>query len=299
MDWDATIARTNEEDFQFLLKIDKRFAHVDIDFVREKNDDGLVIEGKRVELDAVLARASEEEYGGSPEALWDYIMDLLKVAYPLQNYNRVIDSKSSTLYNYYPKPFRQLATLLEEHVDEILEDKMFEIENKLEETDGFIDVKKEREEIDKSEGKIIEDDQLMKKIGKVLEQVDQQYNFGIVKTEPQPISLSSEFTKTERGVKKIEAKEESNHQADSSEIPDPPITEEVRQMSKGLYSNGFTTMDWARFTAIREYGSKEINDKIWNNKIRCNCRCEIIDVYKQVIKDYKEQHNQRLPWEED
>ena len=79
---------------------------------------------------------------GNPEALRNYMMELLKEAYPIQDYNRVIESKSSTLYNHYPKPFRQLATLLEQHVDKIIEDKMVEIENELGETKGFIGVEK-------------------------------------------------------------------------------------------------------------------------------------------------------------
>ena len=203
VDYNTDVARTNEYDLQCILERDERFAHVDIDFIRKKRIDAKIIEGKRVELDAVLARA------GSPEALWNYIKELIDEAYPIQNYNRAIQSKSPTLSNYYPEPYRQLTTFMEQYTDEIIEPKRSQIESELKQTVGLIDINKRKEEIDKDEGKIITKNKLVKKLGKVILEIDKQHNFGISKvvlTTPPPPPPQEQHDREDEGGKKTDRK---------------------------------------------------------------------------------------------
>ena len=296
VDYNASVARTNEFDLQHILDTDKRFAHVDIDFIRKKRIDYKIVEGKRVELDAVLARAGEEEYGGSPEALWNYMMELIEEAHPIQNYTRVIDSKSPTLYKYYPKPFRQLTTLIENHLDVIIKDKKKKIESELENTVGLIDVNKKKEEIDKDEGKIITDNKLMKKIGEAIKQIDKQHNFGISKI----IIAPQEPQQQKEGVKKMATKTPLNHHAVSVEIPDPsppadddiPDPEITDDIMEAARSGGIAPMIMAKMKFIQEFGGEEINQQFWNRTGKYGkrgCECDIDAAYKEVMRRRKKE----------
>jgi hypothetical protein len=281
VDYDASVARTNEYDLQHILDTDKRFAHVDIDFIRKKRVDYKIVEGKRVELDAVLARAGEEECGGSPEALWNYMMELIEEAHPIQDYTRVIESKSSTLSNYYPEPYRQLTIFVEQYVDEIIKPKRKQIESELKETVGLIDVKEKKEEIDKDEGKIITNNKLMKKIGKAIKEIDKQYNFGISKvTTTSP--LAENDVKEEEAGKKKARNALSNHQyAVLSEIPDPSITEEAVKMSKMAGNKSrMTPLWWTKFLFIKEHGSEEMIKELEQGR---GCDCDIEAMYNRVV----------------
>jgi hypothetical protein len=290
IDYTPNKARTNEYDLQQILKHDKRFAHVDVDFIRKKRIDGMVVEGKRVELDAVLARASEQEYGGSPKVLWDYIKELIDDAAPIQDYNRAVQSKSPTLSNHYPKPYRQLTTFVEQFIDNIIAPTKERIESELRKTVGLTNVEELKEYVDKEEGKIITDNKLLKKLGMAIKEIDKKYKFGIAKTK----LLEEEG---EGGGKKASNGPVKQH-AVSSEIPDPPPLLEDEKPIAGL-----DPLTYAKMKVIFEYCDemgpvvkKEIMDKV---DAEGGCRHAIDNSYKDVMmrKQAKEilQQRQRQP----
>jgi hypothetical protein len=265
--------RTNEDDLQNILKTDKRFAHVDIDFIRDKRDDGMVVEGTRVELDAVLARASEDEYGGSPKGLWDYIVELINEAEPIQDYNRAVESKSPTLSNHYPKPYRQLTSFMEQHIDNIIAPTKERLESELKETIGLTEVEQLKEHVDLEEGKIITADKMLKKLGKAIAEIDKKYDFGIAKTK---------LSESEGGSKKASDGSVRQH-AVSSEIPDPLPTQDDEHNGADV-----DAVTFAKFRVIDEYCKeqgpvveKEIQDKIHADG---GCHHAIDAAYMDVMK---------------
>jgi len=230
VDYNAAVARTNESDLRHILETDKRFAYVDIDFIRKRRDDYRVVDGKRVELDAVLARAGEPEHDrngeGGAKVLWDYIKELIDDAYPLQDYNRAVESKSPTLSNHYPESYRQLTDFVEQFVDDIIRPKKEQIESRLKKTVGLTNVGQLKEQIDKEEGKMISANKQLKKLGTAIKVIDKKYGFGITKTK-----LDSKKTLDERkGGGKKALNVPINQHVVSSEIPDPLPSKRENQL---------------------------------------------------------------------
>jgi hypothetical protein len=269
VDYNAAIARTNEIDLRHILETDKRFAYVDIDFIRKQRLDCRIVDSKRVELDAVLARAGEPEYDrngeGGAKVLWDYIKGLIDDAYPLQDYNRAVESKSPTLSNHYPESYRQLTTFVEQFVDNIIRPTEEHIESRLKKTVGLTNVEQLKELIDREEGKIISANKQFKKLGMSIKEIDKKYGFGITKTK-----LDSKKTLDERkGGGKKASNGPTNHHAVLDEIPDPPT------LKDGESTAGLDPITYAKFKVIYDYCQQEgpVVEKEIMNKMQADGGC--------------------------
>ena len=147
--------RIDPDDFRRLVESDKRFRGgvVDIDFLKKN----------KIELDAVLATIGSEQ-------LWNYLMQELKESYPNRDYNRVISSRPS-LSNHYPRSISNLDQYIYNHVDSLIPEECEKIEAELKDVEGFLEVKKKKEEIDKRLGDIVEANPHLKQIGLKLEEL--------------------------------------------------------------------------------------------------------------------------------
>jgi hypothetical protein len=101
------------------------------------------------------------------------------------------------------------------------------------------------------------------------------------------------------------------------DIPDPPITEKDQEMHRDLCQSfiddaGSAVEDcfWqpmicAKNRIVREHGSTELNRKLaefWDSHCRwqfgyTEYKKMLEEAYEQVIRQFKEQHNQQLPWQ--
>jgi hypothetical protein len=146
--------RIDPDGFGNLVESDVRFRGVvDIDFLKKN----------KIELDAILAAVGSED-------LWKYLMDKLKESYPTRDYNRVLSSRPSLL-NHYPQSARNLVRYMHNYADSLISKEREKIEAELKDAEGFIEVEKKKEEIDKRLGYIVEADPHLKNIGKKLEEL--------------------------------------------------------------------------------------------------------------------------------
>jgi hypothetical protein len=148
--------------FRDLVKSDVRFRGVvDIDFLKKN----------KIELDAILAAAGSED-------LWKYLMEELKESYPTRDYNRVISSRPSLL-NHYPKSINNLGRYIHNHVESLISKEREKIKAELDDVEGFLEVKKKKEEIEKRLGDIVEADPHLKNMGLKLEELIRKEGYDI------------------------------------------------------------------------------------------------------------------------
>jgi hypothetical protein len=155
--------RIDHDNFRNLVESDIRFRGgiIDIDFLKKN----------KIELDAVLSAVGSEN-------LWKYFMEELKESYPIRDYNRVISSRPSLL-NHYPQSKRNLDQYIYNHVDSLISREREKIEAELRDVEGFLEVKKKKEEIEKRLGDIVEADPHLKKIGLKLEELIAKEGYNI------------------------------------------------------------------------------------------------------------------------
>ena len=83
------------------------------------------------------------------------------------------------LEDHYPDMVKKLNEYCGKRAEEITKDEREKIEEELEKVQGFIEVKKKREEIDKLHGKIIKADSTLNKIAAKIEELDRTEGLGI------------------------------------------------------------------------------------------------------------------------
>ena len=168
--------RIDPDDFRKLVESDARFRGVvDTDFLKKN----------KIELDAVLAAVGSED-------LWKYFMEDLKESYPTRDYNRVISSRPSLL-NHYPQSIRNLDQYMDNHVDSLIAREREKIEAELKDVEGFIEVEKKKEEIEKRLGDIVEADPYLKKIGLKLEELMTKEGYDINQVQESDSKGGSDF----------------------------------------------------------------------------------------------------------
>jgi len=83
-------------------------------------------------------------------------------------------------------------------------------------------------------------------------------------------------------------------------IPDPPIDDMDIKLADQANVNPLSLV---KFEVIQEHGPEEIKKKLneWNREKEAPVTWdEAVDkAYREVIRQYKEEHNQQLPWEEE
>jgi hypothetical protein len=168
--------RIDPDDFRNLVESDGRFrGFVDIDFLKKS----------KIELDAVLAAVGSEE-------LWKYLMERLKESHPTRDYNRVISSRPSLL-NHYPQSIRNLVRYMHNYVDSLTSNECEKIEAELKDVEGFIEVEKKKEEIDKRLGYIVEADPHLKNMGQKLEELITKEGYDISQVQEPDDKEGSNF----------------------------------------------------------------------------------------------------------
>jgi hypothetical protein len=154
--------RIDPDDFRNLVESDERFTGLaDIDFLKKN----------KIELDAILAAVGSEE-------LWKYLIERLKESYPTRDYNRVISSRPSLL-NHYPQSIRNLVRYMHNYVDSLISKEREKIVAELKDVEGFIEVEKRKEEIDKRLGDVVEADPRLRKMGLELEELMRKEGYDI------------------------------------------------------------------------------------------------------------------------
>jgi uncharacterized protein with HEPN domain len=154
--------RIDPDDFRNLVESDERFTGLaDIDFLKKN----------KIELDAILAAVGSEE-------LWKYLIERLKESYPTRDYNRVISSRPSLLY-HYPQSIKNLVRYMDNHIDSLISKEREKIEAELKDVEGFIEVEKRKEEIDKRLGDVVEADPRLRKMGLELEELMRKEGYDI------------------------------------------------------------------------------------------------------------------------
>jgi predicted flap endonuclease-1-like 5' DNA nuclease len=123
---------------------------------------GLTPGGNNTKIDGVLAAV-----GG--EALWEYLMERLEEEYPTRDYTRVIEKPD--LSKHDPEAIKNIRDIIYKYRDSITAHEWAEIESKLTEVNGFINVDEKRDEIDEELGKIVEADELLKELASKLADV--------------------------------------------------------------------------------------------------------------------------------
>lgn len=257
--------RLTEENLDNLIANDERFNYdgIDIDFLKYH----------KIEIDAILAKVGAER-------LWEYLEKLLKEEFPTRDYLRVINP-APDLSKHYPPIVQQLKLYYDKKASEITKPESEKIKKQLRVVRGFIDVEKKEKEIsDDRLGKIVREDKHLEEVAEAFVSLDREKGYKI--------------TDIEIVVKEASQKNEQVKSSDVEEIPDPPITEEAKEIKRHV--SKWTLLDAARFLVINNYGSEEIQYEISNGEMNCVCKME--QAYKEVIREYKEKHNQQLPWEE-
>jgi hypothetical protein len=115
---------------------DDRFKNVDLKF----------LEYRRIEIDAILAKAGGERF-------FEFIMFKLKEISPNRDYNRAI-TISTELFNkdnfdLLPEPLKKQFILIQKITDDATEETKETITAELSKIEGFIDVTEKKEEITK------------------------------------------------------------------------------------------------------------------------------------------------------
>lgn len=124
---------------------------------------------KKVEIDAVLAKAGAATDPYAAKKIWDYIKGFLTREFPTRNYNRAIsDNRLATLPNHYPGTIKQFLAYLNKHSMSITEPEANDIKLELQNVEGFIPVKEKEQEIDKRLGRIISSNDELQEIAKTL-----------------------------------------------------------------------------------------------------------------------------------
>jgi predicted flap endonuclease-1-like 5' DNA nuclease len=123
---------------------------------------GLTPGGNNTKIDGVLAAV-----GG--EALWEYLMERLEEEYPTRDYTRVIEKPDLSIHD--PEAIKNIRDIIYNYRESITADSWAEIESKLTEVEGFINVDEKRDEIDDKLGKIVEADELLKELAAKLAEV--------------------------------------------------------------------------------------------------------------------------------
>jgi predicted flap endonuclease-1-like 5' DNA nuclease len=123
---------------------------------------GLSKGGRNTKIDGVLLAV-----GG--EALWEYLKDRLEEEYPTRDYTRVIEKPDLSIHD--PEAIKNIRDIIYNYRESITADSWAEIESKLTEVEGFINVDEKRDEIDDKLGKIVEADELLKELAAKLAEV--------------------------------------------------------------------------------------------------------------------------------
>ena len=84
-----------------------------------------------------------------------------------------------TLEEHYPDMIKNLNAYFDRRAEELTKEERTKIESELEEVEGFIEVEKKREEIDKRHSEIIEADSTLNKIAAKIEELDRTEGLGI------------------------------------------------------------------------------------------------------------------------
>jgi 5S rRNA maturation endonuclease (ribonuclease M5) len=105
-----------------------RLENVDKEFLREK----------RVEIDAVLAAVGFERF-------WDFIKHRLIQYYPTRDANRAITMPA--VETLYTEECQELLAFINEYYTGLVEDKLEEIQDRLSNVEGMVDVEKKAAEI--------------------------------------------------------------------------------------------------------------------------------------------------------
>jgi hypothetical protein len=298
----ARKARLKSENLKELVENDKRFnpEDVDINFLRHE----------KIEIDAILSDVGAQR-------LWQYLQDLLNKEFPTRNYNRVIDP-APDLSKHYPPIVEQLKLYYDKVAAEITKEESKKIEEELEDVEGFIDVQaKEKEILDDRLGKIVREDEHLTEVAEALVKLIEEKGYKITELEiPTATTIKEAEAEApeEKGevVPNFEGSEAAKYQ---DIIPDPPITKYDQEMHRTLCESHILDgrekdcfqqpIIIAKERIVDKYGSKELNDKLakfWDS----HCRWQfgynefkkmLEEAYEQVIRQYKEQHNNSLPWE--
>jgi hypothetical protein len=301
------ISRIDAITFHMMIQRDKRFN-------KGKIDTGF-LNRQKIEIDAVIAKVGEEKF-------WNYLLMKLGKEFKTRNYLRVIDPRPA-LTKHYPEIVKKLNLLIESHANNITEEESQKIAKELEKVKGFIEVeKKEKEILDDRLGKILQQDEIMNDIADSIEQADQDNDFGLSNIEipPEPEPEEEEQEPEQAMSFTLEPSEKLSTQEE--DIPDPPplehMDDEIRRL---ILRTGMNEALFTKYHAISEYGSSEIRQELvelehndewgegeWNEdeeeledyedrveKARISC---INVLYWKVMRQFKREHNQRLPWEE-
>lgn len=185
---------------------DKRFSStdiIDIEFLKRK----------KVEIDAVLSDQGAEN-------LWNYIVELLGKEKPRRNYKRVI---AEDVYTYTPDPpivassievpyvgvkiASEAQSYIADRVDEITEEPKQEIEEDLEDHEGFIlDVREREREIKEEIDEVRDEDEIIHALKEVVDKAVRKAQSDVV-DEVKPI-LERAAKKAEEavinGIKKLD-----------------------------------------------------------------------------------------------
>lgn len=279
------VKRIDAFTFHTMVKTDKRFkGKVDTDFLGKE----------KIEIDAVIAKVGEEKF-------WDYLQKLLGEKFKTRNYLRVIEPRPD-LSKHYPEIVKKLNLLIESHAKNITDEESEKIAKELEKVEGFIEIKKKEEEIlDERLGKkILQQDQTLNDIADSIEEIDQEHGFGISDLEIPP-----EDEKEEEEI-----------------IPDPTPLEHIDAVREAIQKTGMSESLFTKYHYVYQCGSPEIKQKLvelesndewglgeWNGdeeeletyEDRAEqARTKHIDeLYNEVIRQFRQEHNNRLPWQQE
>jgi hypothetical protein len=123
---------------------------------------GLSKGGRNTKIDGIL-----NAVGG--EALWEYLKGRLEEEYSTRDYTRVISKPD--LSKHDPEAIKNIRDIIYKYRESITADKWDEIESKLTEVNGFINVDEKRDEIEEELGRIVEADTLLKELASKLADV--------------------------------------------------------------------------------------------------------------------------------
>jgi hypothetical protein len=293
--YSAKVARLTEINLDALVNRDKRFKSkkvIDLEFLKQH----------KIEIDAILAQVG-------PESLWEYLRALLKKEFPRRNYLRVIDPRPD-LSKHYPPIVTQLRLYYDNVVHEITEPESKKIEEELKDVPGFIDVKeKEKEILNERLGKIVTDNPHLKDVAEAFVALDKEKGYKISEIE---------IPRTEEEEDEGEQQQEEEEE---EEIPDPPPLQYMDDSIRSLIrKTGMSEFLFTKYHYIHEYGSSEIRQKLadlehnnewglgdWNedeeelenyeDKVEQARTVHIDGLYKEVIRQFKLEHDNRLPWQ--
>lgn len=152
---DLAVESTNirlMEKVKGLVRTDKRFKKVDVDFLKDQ----------RVEIDAILSQV-----GG--ERLWEFIMERLTKLYPTRDYNRAIQLPAvETLYSEEKQEF---LTFINEYYNKLVADKNEEIEKTLSKISGMIDIDEKKIDIQNELQEVVDVDDGVKAMNVVIKKL--------------------------------------------------------------------------------------------------------------------------------